>query len=119
VTCPVLNGLSESPLESCARVAFARRGLEPPELQVVIQTDESDFRVDFYWRKYRTVAEADGLLKYRDRKEGPARAIAQLRRDRLLRATGRDVVHFTWHELFYEEDELITRLTTCFTRPKA
>lgn len=113
------SGLSESPLESCARVTFARRGLEPPELQAVIQTGESDFRVDFYWRKYLTVAEADGLLKYRDREEGPARAIAQLRRDRLLRATGRDVIHFTWRELFYEEDDVITRLTTSFTRPKA
>jgi very-short-patch-repair endonuclease len=113
------NGLSESPLESCARVTFARRGLEPPELQALIQTDESDFRVDFYWRKYRTVAEADGLLKYRDREEGPGRAIAQLRRDRLLRGTGRDVIHFTWHELFYEEDQVIARLITSFTRPKA
>jgi very-short-patch-repair endonuclease/predicted transcriptional regulator of viral defense system len=113
------SGLSESPLESCARVAFARRGLEPPELQAVIQTEESDFRVDFYWRKYRTVAEADGLLKYRDREEGPQRAIAQLRRDRLLRASGRDVIHFTWHELFYEEDQVITRLTTSFSRPRA
>jgi very-short-patch-repair endonuclease len=111
---------SESPLESCARVTFMERGLEPPDLQVLIETHDGDFRVDFYWRKYRTIAEADGLMKYRDQDPGEAqrRAIAQLRRDQLLRETGHDVVHFTWQQLFYQEDRVITWLTTSFTRPK-
>ncbi|HXL91585.1 MAG TPA: hypothetical protein VN969_21775 [Streptosporangiaceae bacterium] len=112
------DGLSESPLESCARVTFEERGLEPPELQVVLETSGGDFRVDFYWRKYRTIAEADGLMKYRDRDDGPRRAVAQLQRDQLLRETSRDVVHFTWQQLFYEEERVITWLTRSFTRPK-
>jgi predicted transcriptional regulator of viral defense system/very-short-patch-repair endonuclease len=112
------DGLAESPLESCARVTFEERGLEPPELQVVIQTRETDFRVDFYWPKYRTIAEADGLMKYRER-DGPQRAIAQLNRDQLLRETGRDVVHFTWQQLFYDEDRVVAWLAHSFTRPQA
>jgi predicted transcriptional regulator of viral defense system/very-short-patch-repair endonuclease len=113
------DGLSESPLESCARVTFEERGLEPPELQVVLETSGGDFRVDFYWRKYRTIAEADGLMKYRDHDDGPRRAVAQIQRDQLLRETSRDVVHFTWQQLFYEEDRVITSLTRSFARPRA
>jgi very-short-patch-repair endonuclease len=109
------DGLSESVLESCARVAFARRGLDPPELQVRIDTAGGIFRVDFYWWKYRTIAEADGLLKY----ENPRRAIDQLRRDQLLRETSRNVIHFTWRELFHQEPVVINRLTTAFAHPAA
>jgi very-short-patch-repair endonuclease len=114
------DGRSESPLESCARVTFEERGLERPDLQVVMETSGGDFRVDFYWPRYRTIAEADGLMKYQDqgRNEAQIRAIAQLRRDQLLRETGRDVVHFTWQQLFYEEDRVVTWLATSFARPQ-
>ena len=105
---------AESVLESCARVVFERNGLEPPELQAYIRTTEVDYRVDFYWPKYRTIAEADGAMKYRD----PVKAIDQLKRDQLLRETGRHVLHFTWRDVFYREPRLIGRLTETFgTRP--
>ena len=100
------DGRSESVLESGARVIFERCGLEPPELQVTMETDEGRFRVDFYWRRYRTIAEADGRKKY----ENPGKARDQLVGDQLLRDTGRKVIHFTWQDLFYEEDRLIRRL---------
>jgi len=51
--------------------------------------------VDFLWRQYRTIAEADGAIKYTQ----PARALAQLNRDARLRAGGFAVVHFTWPEI--------------------
>jgi very-short-patch-repair endonuclease len=102
---------AESVLESCARVVFERNGLEPPELQAYIRTTEADYRVDFYWPEYRTIAEADGKKKYTD----PANAIAQLRRDEHLRDTGRHVLHFTWRDVFYHEPRLIGRLTETFT----
>ena len=105
------DGRSESVLESGARVIFERCGLEPPELQVTMETDEGRFRVDFYWRRYRTIAEADGRKKY----ENPGKARDQLVRDQLLRDTGRKVIHFTWQDLFYEEDRLIRRLKTAFS----
>ncbi len=102
---------AESVLESCARVVFDRNGLEPPELQTYIRTAEADYRVDFYWPKYRTIAEADGQKKYAD----PAQAVGQLRRDEHLRETGRHVLHFTWRDVFYRESRLIGRLNETFT----
>ncbi len=83
--------LAESPLESIARVVFQDCGLPAPILQAWLGgTAEPVGRVDFYWRRYRTVAEVDGAIKYAD----PSRARAQLRRDALLRADGYEVVHF-------------------------
>lgn len=105
------DGRAESVLESCARVVFERNGLEPPELQVYIRTAEVDYRVDFYWPRYRTIAEADGKKKYTD----PSTAIGQLKRDELLRETGRHVLHFNWQDVFYREPRLIGRLTETFT----
>ncbi|HEX6450742.1 MAG TPA: hypothetical protein VF060_14925 [Trebonia sp.] len=107
------DGLAESVLESCARVVFDRNGLEPPELQVHFDTAGGEYRSDFYWRKYWTIAEADGLQKYADK----AMALNQLRRDQFLRETGRHVVHFTWRELFYQEAVTIGRLTATFATP--
>ena len=51
--------------------------------------------MDFLWRHYRTIGEADGAVKY----QNPARARAQLGRDARLRAAGYEVVHFTWPEI--------------------
>jgi hypothetical protein len=105
---------AESVLESCARVSFRDQGLPPPELQVSIigHTDHFIARVDFLWRQYWTVAEADGLLKYNGRDD----AIAELKRDRLLREAGYEVVHFTWKELFAEPARVATRIRETFTR---
>jgi Protein of unknown function (DUF559) len=89
------DGLAESPLESLARVLFAERGLPPPELQVEIKDSEFIGRVDFLWRKFRTIAEVDGAGKYDDRDL----AMRQLRRDKRLREAGYEVVHFDWKEI--------------------
>ncbi len=101
---------AESVLESCARVVFYHRGLETPELQVEFRGEGFVFRGDFYWARYRTIAEADGMAKYED----PARAIDQLRRDRLLRDAGYKVVHFTWRELFETPSVVDTRIRKAF-----
>ena len=53
---------SESALESVARVVFRDLGLPPPELQVWLGRDEDAVRVDFLWRRYRTVVEVDGAV---------------------------------------------------------
>lgn len=107
------DGRAESVLESCARVVFERNGLEPPELQVWFDTAGGSYRVDFYWPKYRTIAEADGKKKYTD----PSKAIAQLKRDEHLRGTGEHVLHFTWGELFGQEKALVARLEETFATP--
>jgi hypothetical protein len=110
------SSLAESVLESCARVVFHERGLPPPELQVVIlgQGGSKIARVDFFWRDYGVVAEADGLLKY----QASADAIAELKRDRLLREQGLDVIHFTWEELFREPGRVVQRILAAFDRAR-
>ena len=69
-------------------------------------------RVDFFWRRYNVIAESDGLLKY----DGGERAIAELKRDRLLRETGYEVVHFTWQELFSDPVRVAGRIRAAFDR---
>jgi predicted transcriptional regulator of viral defense system len=89
------DALSESVLESLARVVFRDCGLPAPELQVWAGGAEVVGRVDFLWRRYRTVAEVDGRMKYAN----SVRAVRQLERDRHLRDAGYEVVHFTWPDI--------------------
>jgi hypothetical protein len=104
---------AESPLESIARVVFRDCGLPPPDLQVWLGgVVEPVGRVDFYWQRYRTVAEVDGDLKYQD----PARAKAQLKRDALLRADGYEVVHFDWQEITGQPDYVAAIVWEAFRR---
>jgi len=95
-----------SPLESAARVVFDQFGLDPPELQATVFTARDAFLVDFLWRGQRLVAEADGLLKYTERKD----LAGELERDRLLRDAGYKVAHFTWKELFGAPEEVVGRI---------
>ncbi len=107
------DGRAESVLESISRVAFADLGLPPPDLQAWVgDKDEIIGRADFLWRTYRTVGEADGALKYAD----PARAMAQLERDAMLRAAGFEVVHFTWRDITRTPDQVAASIKTAFRR---
>ena len=108
--------VAESALESCARVSFRDQGLPTPELQVNIIGRGGGIvaRVDFFWRGFSTIAEADGLLKY----DGREKAIAELKRDRLLREAGFEVVHFTWKELFSDPKRVAARIRAAFDRAR-
>ncbi|GAC1333174.1 MAG: DUF559 domain-containing protein [Mycobacteriales bacterium] len=53
---------AESALESIGRLLLRGSGLPAPRTQAPVGRD----RVDFLWPRYRTVGEADGLLKYDD-----------------------------------------------------
>jgi Protein of unknown function (DUF559) len=99
---------AESPLESAARVVFAEADLEPPELQVTIHGEQEQFaaRVDFLWREQKAIAEADGLVKYKDRQD----LLKERERDHQLRAAGYIVVHFTWQEIFQAKETVIERI---------
>lgn len=104
---------AESVLESISRAAFHELGLPPPELQVWVgDEDEIVGRVDFLWREHRTIAEADGAIKY----TGPAKALAQLNRDARLRAAGFEVVHFTWPEITRVPAQVVTAVRAAFRR---
>jgi hypothetical protein len=108
------DGRSESVLESAARVIFHEHGLAPPDLQAWVgsQDDPRIGRVDFLWAEHRTIAEADGMGKYKDQEV----AVRQLRRDTRLRDAGFEVVHFTWAEIFYEPERVIARILAAFER---
>lgn len=102
--------LAESVLESCARIVFHEHELPRPELQVSIASHELIGRVDFCWRQHRTIAEADGPHGH----WGHAEAIAELKRDRLLREAGYEVVHFTWQELVRDPARVVARVRRAF-----
>lgn len=105
---------AESPLESVARVGLRDSGLPPPELQVQLGNEyEPIARVDFYWKQYRTAAEADGAMKY---DQDPGLARRQLRRDHLLRAEGYEVVHFTWQDINFSPDLVAAWIRQAFRR---
>jgi len=104
---------SESVLESVSRAAFRDQGLPPPELQVWVGGEtEMIGRADFLWRAYRTIAEADGAIKYAD----PSRAKAQLERDARLREAGFEVVHFTWQEITQAPGQVAGSIRAAFRR---
>lgn len=108
------DGRAESALESIARVVFADASLPPPDLQVWLGAGaEPVGRVDFYWKQYRTIAEVDGDAKY---DLDPARARAQLQRDRLLRRDGYEVVHFTWDEITRQPELVAATIRQAFRR---
>lgn len=110
------DGRSESPFESISRVAFRDGGLPPPDLQVWVGGENGPVgRVDFLWREFATIAEADGALKYAD----PDRARLQLRRDAGLREAGFEVVHFSWTELTLTPWHVIAAIRAAFARSTA
>lgn len=104
------DGGAESPLESLARVVFRDGGLPPPELQIEVRDSEFIGRVDFLWRKFRTIAEVDGAGKYDDRNL----AVRQLRRDKRLREAGYEVVHFDWKEINGDPGYVVAAVRAAF-----
>lgn len=108
--------LAESVLESISRAAFHEHGLPPPELQVWVGDEDGVAgRVDFLWRQHRTIAEADGAIKYAQ----PAQALAQLNRDARLRDAGFEVVHFTWPEITRVPAQVAGAIRAAFRRGAA
>jgi hypothetical protein len=111
------TNLSESVLESCARVVFYQYELPPPVLQAPIRGRDGTViaRPDFCWPEYGTLADADGMSKYAG-KEGKAVMARHLRRDAALQDLGWEDVHFTWAELFGDPDSVPGRLRDAFGR---
>jgi len=107
---------SESVLESLSRAVFHQAALPPPDLQIWVGDDSEVIgRADFLWRRYNTIGEADGAVKY----ENPARARAQLERDARLRAAGYEVVHFTWAEITRVPAQVVDAIQMAFRRSGA
>jgi very-short-patch-repair endonuclease len=105
---------SESVLESCARVRFDELGLEPPDLQVAIRDANGTriARADFCWPGRHVVAEADGMLKYKEDSD----LTRKYQRDERLLEAGWEVVHFTWAQLFSDAGQVVGRIRAAFGR---
>jgi predicted transcriptional regulator of viral defense system len=104
---------SESVLESVSRVVFHEHGLPAPDLQVWVGDDDLVIgRADFLWRRYRTIGEADGAIKYAD----PSRAAAQLERVARLRDAGYEVVHFSWAQIVRTPAQVVASVRAAFQR---
>ena len=116
------DGRAETPLESVGRWRLHQAELPAPELQVVLR-DAYGFigRVDFHWKAFRTVGEADGFGKYRTA-DGAADFAAlreeKVREDR-LRDSGEEVFRFTWEEAVHRPVVLEQRARRAFARAQA
>lgn len=107
------DGGSESALESLGRVRFDEVGLPPPELQVRLGDGQGPIgRVDHYWTEHRTVAEADGALKYAGRSD----LVAEKRREDRLRDAGFEVVRYSWDDALLQPQVLTARVRRAFAR---
>lgn len=107
------NPGAESEFESIARVVFAEQGLPPPETQVEIKLRTGRIaRVDFLWRKYRTIVETDGMVKYTD----PGVLRAEKLRQEALAELGYEIVRVTWQELLDDPAEVARRIREAFGR---
>ena len=61
------------------------------------------------------IAEADGLVKYNDRKD----LLAERERDHQLSQQGYTVVHFTWKELFQNTEDVPARIRAALAAGQA
>jgi len=100
--------LSESALESIARVFFSVAGLPPPILQAQFFDGYQWMpeRVDFWWPRLRLVAEADGLFKYDGKtpEERRRRIRESYRRDQRLSDRGVELIHLGWEDVVRPSD---------------
>lgn len=91
------DGRTESPGESCTRVACRAEGLPVPEPQVEVWRYGCFVaRLDFLYREQLLAIEFDGALKF----TGEAVLPALLARDEAIRDCGIEVVHTSWKETF-------------------
>jgi hypothetical protein len=104
---------ADSVFESCLRVLLRDWGFDPPETGVTIHGARDDLSVDFLFREQKTVVEADGRLKYTDKRY----LDRQFDRDRLLRDEGYKVVHVTWDEAFGQPQLVIDRIRKALAAP--
>lgn len=99
--------LSDSILESDARVVWAEAGLPAPVQQEVIRRDGRFLaRVDFLWKLARLVVEVDGLAKYSEAGE----LQREKARHNALVALGYTVLRFTWADITHRPEAVLRQV---------
>ena len=108
--------LSESVLESHARVLWATAGLPVPVQQAPIRVDGRFVaRVDFLWPGARLVVEVDGMGKYAQ----PGALQAEKTRQNRLIAAGYTVLRFTWADIHQRPDAVVRMINTKLMQRKS
>ena len=112
---------SESAGESVSRVRLHEDGLPMPDPQQDIFDEDGQFvaRVDFCWKKQRTIGEFDGKIKY-GRVLKPGQPIEDVlfeekRREDALRDLGWQIVRWLWRDL-YRRGVIRDRVLRAFAR---
>jgi len=99
----LVDGASESPLESAGRVRIVTSGLPAPELQVELWDGGGLIgRVDAWYDDAAVAVEFDGAVKYLDPRDGrtPGEVLwREKRREDRMRAAGVRLVRLTWEDL--------------------
>lgn len=104
---PLVRTGAQTPLESISRYRLLMLGLPDPELQVRFDDREGLVGyVDMWWPTLGVIGEADGLIKYTDRKT----LIAEKHREDRLRRLGFIVVRWTWREIMETPDVVAQRI---------
>ncbi|MBB5911651.1 hypothetical protein BJY24_000518 [Nocardia transvalensis] len=116
-----LDPHSESAGESRSRVMLRRLDLPRPRCQGDVYGDGRLLgRVDFFFGDTGVVGEFDGRVKYgrllRPGEQPGDAVFAEKKREDALRATGLQVVRWTWDEI--PTDEVATRLRAALTRAR-
>lgn len=101
------GSLSESPLESQARLVFAAADLPRPLQQATIRRRGRFLaRVDFLWPEAMLIVEVDGLEKYGE----PGALQREKERQNDLVAEGFVVLRFTWADIVHRSPMVVTRI---------
>ncbi|MFL6238567.1 MAG: type IV toxin-antitoxin system AbiEi family antitoxin domain-containing protein [Actinomycetes bacterium] len=104
---------AESPLESISRLRLPRPGVPVPRVQELIVVGLGEcYRVDFYWPQFRTIGEADGMVKY----DTVAALQTEKRRELALHDAGFEVVRWTWREIWDRPEAVAERVRRTFAR---
>jgi very-short-patch-repair endonuclease len=99
---------TRSELEDRVLALVRRAGLEPPEVNQVVE----GFEVDLYWPDSRLAVEVDGFAYH----SSPGVFESDRQRDSVLAAAGIRVMRVTWRQLDENPEALLVNLVRALSR---
>jgi len=107
---PHVDPRLETALESLSWWRFIEMGMDLPIPQYWIDCEGSRYRVDFWFG--RVIGEADGLLKYQDRRD----VVAEKLRQEALEGAGYRLVRWTWDDMWARPEVTLARIASTLSR---
>jgi very-short-patch-repair endonuclease len=106
---------SETPAESLSRCMFREQDIEMPESQVwmAIESEVPQYRVDFYWRRWRVIGEVDGRSKY---ELNPDERWEEKRREERLQDGDHEIVRWSYQDAKERGPATKARILRAFAR---